>query len=319
MKKQIVLFSMTVVLLAGIPSCQKSETKDLSSTSAATSTNLTAAVSAAVASVATTQINQASTEDIQSVAMSKFDAMSLPGRDHMGFPSGPMHFDIPRISSCATVTVSDTTYPKTVTIDYGSGCSDGRGPVKKGKIIIVISDTLVAAGSVKTITTQDFYIDSNKVELSSTLKNLGKNAAGNWVIADNYTQKTTGANGNIVVETNSDTVEWISGFTTVDKSDDVFNKTGSGSITVNDTIAFSKKITKTLAYDNSCGYIKSGTIELYQKGNTIIIDYGDGTCDDVATVTTNGTTETINLKSHGFKEGGEFDNHCGAKMRGGRF
>ena len=32
-------------------------------------------------------------------------------------------------------------------------------------------------------------------------------------------------------------------------------------------------------------------------GTVIVVDYGDGTCDNVATVTTNGVSETITLDS----------------------
>ena len=73
---------------------------------------------------------------------------------------------------------------------------------------------------------------------------------------------------------------------------------------------FSRKITKPLLYDNSCDFIKSGTIVLTKNNNTIITDYGDGTCDSVATVTTNGTTETIDLTTFRFPDGGHFDKNC---------
>ena len=64
-----------------------------------------------------------------------------------------------------------------------------------------------------------------------------------------------------------------------------------------------------MAYDNTCGYIKSGTVKLFKDNSNVIIDYGDGTCDNVATVTTDGVTEEISLNSHDFKEGGDFDKH----------
>jgi hypothetical protein len=48
---------------------------------------------------------------------------------------------------------------------------------------------------------------------------------------------------------------------------------------------------------------------LTKNGSTAVIDYGDGTCDNKATVTIDGETEEISLHSHKFHKGGHFDNH----------
>jgi hypothetical protein len=111
-------------------------------------------------------------------------------------------------------------------------------------------------------------------------------------------------------EVNAETITWISGFETTDKEDDIYYKSGSGTLSINDTLTYSRTITTPLLYDKSCEYIISGTVELYKKGNTVVIDYGDGTCDNIATVTTDGTTEEISLKSHEFDKHGTFRHHC---------
>lgn len=289
-------------------SCTKNNT---SKNGLTTEANLSSNLTAAIAVVATAQANKASAADIQSVAVTNFDSIKRHhGPDYLGMSGNMMKFNLPHISSCATVTVSSSTYPKTITIDYGSGCTDSKGPKITGKIIMTISDTLITAGSVKTVTYQNVTVDSMKVEYTGTIKNLGKNVNGNWVISSTYTQKTTGRNGDVVVESNSDSIEWVSGFTTTDKSDDVFYKTGSGSLTVNDTLKLNRTITKPLLYDSSCKYIKSGTIVLTKGVNTIVTDFGDGTCDSAATITTNGTTETIDLSTYRFPDNGTFDQHC---------
>lgn len=308
MKSRIILMGLITVIILSFQSC----TKNNSSKSGLTSdVNLSSNLTAAVAVVASTQLNKASTADIQSLSVTNFDSIKRHhGPDYLGMSGNMMKFNIPHISSCATVTVSGSTFPKTITIDYGSGCNNGRGPKMTGKILITMSDTLITAGSIKTITYQNVTVDSMKIEYTGTIKNLGKNVNGNWVISSNYTQKTTGRNGDVVVETYSDSIEWVSGFTTADKSDDVFYKTGSGSLTVNDVIKFNRTITKPLLYDSSCDYIKSGTIVLTKGTDTIVTDYGDGTCDSVATVTTNGTTETIDLSTFRFPDNGHFDQNC---------
>jgi hypothetical protein len=325
MKTRLFLVALTIIALE-FHSCQKDKAK--SSSAALTDANLTTNLKAAVSGVLTILGTQASTEDVQSVVISKFNmneavdqsnsSENIHGeKNENNGQVEKMIFDIPLISACAIVTISSDSYPRTITIDYGSGCYDGKGPVKKGKIIINISDTSIIAGSAKTITTEDFYMDSTKIDFSSILSNLGKNESGSWVIASSSNQKVTTQNGDIIIEASSDTTEWISGFATISKSDDIFYKSGSGTVCIDDSIVYSRTITKPLLYNDGCGYIVSGTIDLTRKNDTVIIDYGDGTCDNKATVTTNGTTEEINLSSLSFKEGGRFNKNF-PKWNGGK-
>jgi len=59
---------------------------------------------------------------------------------------------------------------------------------------------------------------------------------------------------------------------------------------------FEKVITKRLIKPDDCRFIVSGTIEYLLNGELVaIIDYGDGTCDNIATKTVGGTTITFEL------------------------
>lgn len=309
MKNKLIVGCVALAMI-GFQSCQKSNTGTGSS-------SLTTNLAAAVGEVVTTKATQASSIDVQSVSVEKFDGntAAIPyGGIKAGpgglFGMGPVRFGIPHIDSCAVVTVSSSTYPKEITIDYGTGCTDRMGHTKKGKIIIDLSDTITNAGAVQTITYQNFWIDSIQIEFTASLKNLGQNSSGHWVIEKKSDQTIT-KNGDKVVESNDESDEWVSGFTTTDRSDDIFYESGSGSVTVNDTATFTRTITKPLTIDRSCEFITSGTVVLTRNGSTITIDYGDGTCDNKATVTTNGTTETIELHGGMFQDGGEFGKHCG--------
>ena len=307
MKSRIIIAGLIALAFFGIQSCTKN---DAGKSAGITDANITTNLTAAVASVASAQLNKAGTADVQMLATTNFDSLRIHHcPDFIGMNGRMLRFNMPRISPCATVTVSGTTFPKTITVDYGTACSNARGHSMSGQIIITISDSLKTSGSIKTITYQNFLIDSMKFEYTGTIKNLGKNVNGEWIVANNYTQKSIGRNGDVVVENYADTLRWVSGFLTADNADDVYYRTGSGTIAVNDTTRFSRVITKPLLYDNSCGFIKSGTVVLTKGTTTITTDYGDGTCDNIATVTTNGTTETIDLSSFKFPAGGRFDKH----------
>lgn len=309
MKKRLIgAVALTAIVVISCQKFQNESTGDLSA-------DLTGVVSDVISS----QVYEASVADVQSLAVEKFDgttkAFSFDGfNPKLGFGKGfghfaPVKFGIPHISDCATVTVSSSTFPKTITVDYGTACSEGKRHVKSGKIIIEMSDTVVNAGAIQTIKYENFYIDSMKVDLTATRKNLGKNASGNWVVETSWEQIVTQSDGDIIVQKNSESIEWVSGFETTDKADDVYYKTGAGTITVNNTLKFSRTITTALLYDKSCGYIKSGKVELNRDGSVTVIDYGDGTCDSSATVTANDTTEVIDLTKGKFGEGGKFQKH----------
>lgn len=60
---------------------------------------------------------------------------------------------------------------------------------------------------------------------------------------------------------------------------------------------FEKVITKPLIKLEDCKFIVEGTIEFYKNNElVIIIDFGDGECDDIATKTVDGETTTFSLK-----------------------
>ncbi len=309
MKKRLI--GSVAITAMVVFSCQKFQNEN--------NGDLSADLTGVVSEVIGNQVYETSVADVQSLAVEKFDgttkAFSFDGfNPKLGYGKGfghmePVRFGIPHINSCATVTVSSSTFPKTITVDYGTACTEGKNHVKSGKIVIEMSDTVINAGAVQTVKYDNFYVDSTKVDLTATRKNLGKNANGNWVVETSWEQIMTQPDGDIIVQKNNESIEWVSGFETTDKADDVYYKTGSGTLTVNNTLKFGRTITSALLYDKSCGFIKSGKEELSRDGNVTVIDYGDGTCDSSATVTANDTTEVIDLAKGRFGEGGKFHKH----------
>lgn len=313
MKRYYVVLSIFLLFIIVVISCQKS---DVSSVKPSLSTTL----ATSVAEITGIQISSVLNASEQGVSVEKFDGHSpayvagnidegnygLPGYGISGI--GHMKFGIPHIDSCATVTVSSSDYPKEITIVYSGDCTDHGKHIKQGKIVVDISDTLSVEGATETIRYEDFYIDSIKVELQATVKNMGKNSDGHWVISKEYRQVLT-KNDQVCTRENIESAEWISGFETAGRSDNVYYLTGSGSVVLNDT-TYTKTITTPLLFDASCNYILSGVVELKKNSSVATIDYGDGTCDNKATVTIDGTTEEIDLHSDNFREGGHFSGRC---------
>ncbi|GAB4283939.1 MAG: hypothetical protein Kow0068_08920 [Marinilabiliales bacterium] len=217
--------------------------------------------------------------------------------------------DVYSFGNCATVTVDpdwpDTTFPKTVTIDFGTtNCTGLDGRLRRGKIVYTISDRYRNAGCVITVTPQDFYINEYKVEGTKKITNNGRNSANNL----NYTievinGKVTTPSNDIITWESTRVREWIEGEETTFLTDgangvldDVYSITGSGEGVNRDGRSFTVTIKEPLIVKLDCRWITKGVLEIAPDGlKTRTIDYGDGNCDNDATVEIGNRTYSIEL------------------------
>ncbi len=67
------------------------------------------------------------------------------------------------VLSCATVTVTPLQgFPKSITIDFGSGCTPIDGVTRSGKIFITLGDSLRKSGSIAVMTFDNYYVSGFK-------------------------------------------------------------------------------------------------------------------------------------------------------------
>jgi len=218
--------------------------------------------------------------------------------------------------SCATVTVSSETYPKEIIVEFGEDCLDRFGNTRTGTIIITISDTLKNEGAVLTVEFDSVTFRNRLIERYMVMENLGPNEAGNWVMAIRDTATLHYGDSITSVRISEYEQEWLSGFGTPGFEDDVFYRTGGGTVTINDETVFTRTIIEPLLIDRSCGYIISGILEIVKLDNVMTIDFGDGTCDSEAVVTKDGTSEIIDLDLCRFKERFDRQNHKANQIHG---
>jgi len=250
---------------------------------------------------------EASAEEDHSVSMEPHGTFRMFGMMGGGMGRGMHH-----LSGCADITESGEEYPREIIIDFGENCEDWRGNIKTGKIIITISDTMVNEGAFRTVTYENYTVRGNEVSGSRTVENKGKNEDGNWIIESQSEMSINRVEEGVVIyRTSNATREWLTGFETAEKMDDSFKITGSGSISQDGSSTYSRKILDPLFVDRSCRYILSGQVELTNAEGTVLIDYGDGTCDNTATVTKDGVTEEIDLTRCKFR--GRSKNKIGSK------
>ncbi len=209
------------------------------------------------------------------------------------------------LAQCATLTFDTlvSTNADSITVNFGNSnclCADGR--YRRGSLLIVYTGKYRDSLTTITVTPVNYFVNDNKVNGSKTVKNLGHNAQGHLVY-------DISANLSIVKADNSGTIqwtgtrqrEWLTGENTLLWIDDKYSITGNASGTNANGRSFTSAITsgKPLIRDMSIGCRKhfiSGEIQHTPQGKpTRIIDFGNGTCDDQATVTINSATYTITL------------------------
>jgi hypothetical protein len=223
--------------------------------------------------------------------------------------SGPHLFFGRSFPDCAVVSVAHEIdgqeFPKTITIDYGEGCFGRNGLQKTGVITLYMTDTILSAGAEYTVTFEDVSMGKRTVEKKALVKNVSEEG-GPVVISSEYVQTSTVVSEGttlVMVREFDETKIWESGFLTPEIEDDIFWKSGSGSLTINDEPKFDRTIVEDLLIDRSCLYPKQGIIEISRGEETMTIDYGEGECDNLALVTKDGESEEIELKSGKFRKG----------------
>lgn len=194
-------------------------------------------------------------------------------------------------NGCPTITVDPadrTTFPKTMTIDFGDGCSrTGSDIIKKGKMIIVFTGRPRVPGTVATTTFDNYFINDRKMEGTIT-KTYGQNGF-NITVRDG---KLSDADGSISFQSTK-TIVQIAGQNTRMPQDDVFRMTGRKVVSNSNGGGFTANTTKPVIKKFICPFVVEGTIEIKnRRDDLIVIDYGDGRCDNEYTVTVNGETET---------------------------
>lgn len=193
-----------------------------------------------------------------------------------------------------TVVPTGNTYPKTITLDYGTGCTAPNGRVKSGKIIITQSAAPGQTGATRTITLENYYVDSAKVEGTTTMVNNG-----NASFSRTSEVKITYPNGEIAEWEGNHTLTQTAGANTPRIFDDVFKISGSSSGTNRNGKSYSASIIEPLVKAVGCPWVKNGIRQVTKNSNTTTIDYGFGdNCDNKVQVTLpSGETKVIRIES----------------------
>lgn len=182
------------------------------------------------------------------------------------------------------VTESSQTFPKTVTFDYGSGCLDQWGKIRKGKVIVTASGLMNITGNTTEITYENFSINDFEINGYRSAENVGVNSNGHQVIEYSGNIEFSKNNKHRTYSFNNQR-EFISGFGTCDLTDDEFLITGNGTMNTCSKRTVPLNITNPIYYSmRQCLYPYSGTIDIGNVNRGVTIDFGNGDCDNLAEI-----------------------------------
>ncbi len=202
--------------------------------------------------------------------------------------------------NCATITHDREN--NTISIDFGDGCEDNRGTVRSGSILITYTGPRIIPGNSVTTTFENYYVDSVLVQGTRVVENTTSSL-------DTISLQVSLTDGSLT---------WPDGTSAsreatrvrkffLDAEDNITSTVTGGASGVNRLgTSYTSSITTELVFSQSCQLYRvpiSGSIEITTSNeNTLVVDYGDGECDRLATFTFNdGEPREVNLARMRFR------------------
>lgn len=198
------------------------------------------------------------------------------------------------LNGCATVTLDTTVFPRELTIDFGPEnclCRDGR--YRRGKILVTFNGRYWRPGTVRTYGFDGYYVNDIGVDGTKVITNMGFNEDGHPYFNIESVGVITRPSGATFSWNSSKVREWIEGYTTRPRLDDVYLITGNSTGIKANGLTWSREIINPLRVEIGCRWIVSGTMEIAPEGLPVrLVDWGSGECDNIITVLVNGNVYT---------------------------
>lgn len=187
---------------------------------------------------------------------------------------------------CYYATYTETGYTATFNNCVLNGTDDVNGT-------LTVTYNFESESSSFTATYADFYVGEIKINGTRTY-DIGTNSENNAV------SFTTTSDMNIVMEDGTVISENGTKTFTLSFGDSLetttFGIDGNWTV-IDDGTTYNVTVSSTLEGNYACSYLNNGTMTIAKNGLSLIVDFGDGTCDDIATITyPNGAVEEITLR-----------------------
>jgi hypothetical protein len=276
-----ITLAVLFVLVTALYSCQKENSSTNSSQAVSEEEAVTYSDESAQAEASFDDV-----EDVSMLAAEEESAVSTANGRLFPF----YHLRL-RLGDCVEITVTpdNTTYPKTVTIDFGDGCWCADGKHRKGAIILYFTGPIHHTGSVLTITFRDFYLNRAHIEGTKTISNLSADGAIKFTVQVTG-GKVTFPSGRGYKYDGLKYVAQIEGAATAELSDDVYSIEGRSKTEFNNGLTINLNTETPLIKKAACRWISDGTLKIKINDRILLLYYAapdNGDCDNEALLTWN--------------------------------
>lgn len=200
--------------------------------------------------------------------------------------------------SCATLTIIPfdlITFPKTLTLNFDTaGCVGTDGVFRKGQVVVNATAWLVDSNAVVSVQANNYVVNDKTINGTKVITNLGRNVMNNihFNVVTNLNFVTPAGNSS---SQSNRFKEWFAGESTPTKDDDEYKISGTSSGTTVAAQTYTVNILTPLHIKNSCNWVVAGKLEVITGTLNFTIDYGDGTCDNIAVLTFQGNNFNITM------------------------
>jgi hypothetical protein len=195
-----------------------------------------------------------------------------------------------RFGPCVTRTYTAST--RTLLIDFGTGCLCSDGRFRSGQIIVKFTTDVNRRIAGAIVRRRNYFVNYNQHTARRTFTDLG---AGAFNVAVD--------SASIIRANNGGTHSWTANWTFTPTANTTatlreYSVTGSAAGTNRKGVSYTTTIQTPLIRSSSCfKYYTSGIVSISNnRSRTMTLDYGNGACDNTATVSVNGRTRTITLR-----------------------
>jgi hypothetical protein len=182
----------------------------------------------------------------------------------------------------------NTEWPRVITVDFGDGCDELDGHLRKGTIKIELNNWWNMDGTQTSITCTDYSVDGNNLQGAMILTRV--NNLGAFGMLESAEFSIVASNGSFIDISNDIQREMVKGHASrTIVGNDIWQLTGTMEGVNSAGDGFSASIVTPLVYDNGCPYIKRGTCEVFpERGDSRTLDFGQGECDPYISVNIGG-------------------------------
>lgn len=202
---------------------------------------------------------------------------------------------------CLTITKVITDSHKKVTLDFGDGCATRNDNFLSGIIIMEISYNSGDRTVKIDYTFDNFYFNNKKVEGEVHKVRMRENEKGNPEAVITRDIKIIWEDESFVSIKGERTREWVEGFDNDFWGDNVFLVTGSWTVINKIGTVRTATVIEPLKRTMACRFLVSGEVEIQKNDESLILNYGNGECDDLAIVTIGDSEHEIHLRKRHIK------------------